>query len=465
MGITNSIKSFFSPKEVKEFFVGLKGFNRPTVKSLIDSKEDNSYYNKKWGVKHPEDFDLLHDIYTNVPIVHGSIETTVDFATSIPVTILSDNQKVIDEAYKYHNKIEFEILRKAICRHGLIFGCAFLEKVGETAFKVLDPRFMYVVRDIHGVITGYKQVISKSKEPIEFKSDEIIMFVFNQIDDNPYGTSVLKPIMNALTQKLKFEKDVFQMLGKKLNAFLHVQMGSDEYPATETDIQKMTSDIENLSNANDFITNHLTKINVVGIEGKFIDIRPFVEMSENTIIYGLQVPLALLGRTNIPEGLARVQFKAFEKHIRSYNEAFERVWENKILQPYIVNKGLTTWSKINSLPELEFGEFDYETETLKLNNYMNVLRTPASSKTKVDAENKLRAILQFEGKVSEEDLQPTSSFGAPNDFKNPNLPDKNMDMGGTIKPGNQKKTKSDYPQQDKEIEDDYIRNESIPRCY
>ena len=66
-----------------------------------------------------------------------------------------------------------------------------------------------------------------------------------------------------------------------------------------------------------------------------------IEHEIEMLIAAYQVPEVLLGKGNIPEGLAKVQMDAFERMITSIQVEIEKVIENKIFTRILEPSGLS----------------------------------------------------------------------------------------------------------------------------
>jgi hypothetical protein len=294
---------------------------------------------KEIGEQHPFDFRLYESSYLSVPIIAGAIDKTVDFIVGEGFYVISEDataQKAIED---FIRKEDFDTFLRTMIRNQLIHGSAFCEIIGngkDTKLKVLDPKYIYIKRDKHGEITGYSQYFEKGL-PIDFKPEDIVHFPINQTGDQIYGTSMLRPLFGSkkvslLEQFLKLQEAMKNIVDRRANSPWHVKIGNDQYPATAADVSAIADQLIDLTNKNELVTTHLVSIDVLQHRGRILDIEPFLEHYENNIIYALQVPAVLLGRANVPEGIANVQMEAFDRRAKSHQSFIEKPIEEQIFK-------------------------------------------------------------------------------------------------------------------------------------
>lgn len=367
---------------------------------------------EKRGEDKPYDYGIYEAIYTAVPMANAATDMTIDFTVCKGLYVTSENEQVVEECEALMKKINFDIFLRQVVKHMLVYGDCFVEIVtdgekdtdgNETTaateisdLKILHPKTMKVRRDEHGEILGYIQELGTGVSPVNFEPHEIAHFVYNQIGDRAYGTSMYEPLLNCLRIKLQMERDMGFLLERKANAPYHIKIGSDQYPATQTDIDSFASELAALKARNEWVTSHLIDIAVVGFQGKILDLKPFSEHFDNQIVYGLRVPYVLLGLGNIPEGLARVQQETFERHTQSIQLSVQKVLEKDIFGLLVKVK------KFEELPKLEWGKQSDEEKQKEVEYFLKLLSAPLTDDTKVWTENKIRDLLGIEGQVTPE---------------------------------------------------------------
>ena len=356
---------------------------------------------EKSGEEKPFDYSIYEAIYISVPMANAATDMTVDFTVSKGLYVTSEDESVVDACEELMHRLNFDILLRQIVKNMLVYGDCFVEivKDGEeiSDLKILHPKTIKVQRDAQGETLGYIQELGTGVTPVQFAPDEMAHFVYNQIGDRAYGTSMYEPLINCLRIKLQMERDMGFLVERKANAPYHIKIGSNEYPATQTDIDSFAGELAALKARNEWVTSHLIDINVVGFQGKILDLKPFSEHFDNQIVYGLRVPYVLLGLGSIPEGLARVQQETFERHTQSIQLSVEKVLERDIFGLLVKGKNF------KNHPKLGWGKQSEDQKLLEIEKYLSLLSASLSDDTKTWVENKIRDLLGIKGQITEQD--------------------------------------------------------------
>jgi len=269
----------------------------------------------------------------------GSIDKHVDFGASTDYRVVSEKDSINKRYKNFVKEQDFDVLLRLIIRNMLIFGSAFLEVVwtGKNVkqLKLLDSKSMYVKRNDKGKVLSYSQWFGGQSKPTKFNADQIIHFAYNNLGGNPYGTSVMRSLfgdgeVSIAKQFLKLQQSMMWLLTKQINAKTHIKVGNDLNHPTQADIDSLATKLENSKNHTEWITSYLVNMEILGYEGKVMDIKPFINHYEDQIVYGLQTPYVLLGKGNMAEGLANTQMEAFERRVKSIQLAVSRSLENKL---------------------------------------------------------------------------------------------------------------------------------------
>ena len=385
------------PKTIKENSpVTIIGLGKNLITEQFGKAEERIDINisKEIGEKHPYDYGILESAYLQIPIVKGGIDKSVDFVIGPGFFIKTENESIKKKIEDFMESQSFDTYLRRVIRDMLIFGSSFSEIVkngSSIMLKPLNPKYIFIQRDNKGKLLGYSQWMGSGK-PILFTSDEIIHFAFDQLGDSPYGTSAIRPLLGSakvspLSIYLESQKISNTILNRRGNPPILVKVGTDTFPASAADVSKVANELSDLQSTNEFVVDHKISMDVLQYRGRIPELQPFFDNYENIIIYGLQVPAVLLGRANVPEGLANVQMDAFERRAKSIQAFAEKEIETKIFRLIVKEK-----------VEFEWGQPTMEMEDMELNRFMNLMKTPdISLQTKLDIENKIRTILGLKG--------------------------------------------------------------------
>lgn len=350
---------------------------------------------KEIGAPHPIDFSLLENAYITVPIINGSINKTVNFITGEELKIEAEDQKLKDrikKEFRVFNRIHggLPIIYSCV-RNALVYGCGFAElawtgnKVNR--MKLLDSKSMYIRRDKKGNIIGFTQYY-ENEEPVYFKPEEILFIVNDPIGTDPYGVSMIRPLigdgnLSVFKQSLVMLNVMGDLLKREIAGKMHFKVGNDMNQPNQTIIDRVAQDVEKAKNNTEFITSYLVDMDVKGFYGKTLDMTPFIKYFEDNYIYALQVPSAILGKSGLGS-VGNVELNAFENRIKSLQMSISKELEVKLFDKvFDTNDYELVWSKRE----------DKELEELNILIRFLADKFVLSPETRLVIENRVRTLL------------------------------------------------------------------------
>jgi len=399
---------FLTPKTIKEIHIyktpsnlvqeTLKGMpNLNTIKLGTDNR-----------VEHPEKYEDNELMVFGIPLLAGAIDKTVDYVVGSGYYIESKNaqtKKALEDFMVKHN---FNLFLRNIAHDLLVYGNVYVEivkamdsrepiPISISELKVWSPKNIFIKMNDKGETMEYIQVVGKSKD-VHFKTSEIVHFKFKILGDLPYGVSAIESLRKVLMTKLQIENDSAKVVHKKAACPIHYQLGGERggqyIEATATELDSVYADATTLENRNDFISSDLVKITPIDINiGREL---PYLEHFDNQLIYGLQVPEVLLGKGNVPEGLANAQMKTFLLRVQAIQDSIKATLCEKILTEHL---------RLFKIPRSDYDyEFVWGMPDFVKEQEINMLKllldtTSLSDLTKTDIENRIRTLLDFTGQV------------------------------------------------------------------
>jgi|GEM_PF-6628631 len=342
----------------------------------------------KYIIEHPVNFHWLRRIYEEVPIVTAAINKTVDMMVSTDLRIRSDDLFVEKELEDWAEKTNYRDIVRQEAKHLLIYGNSFTEILAPSMLlKAVNPETMYVRRNENGELLGYVQQYPSRTgvESIYFSTDEIVHASYNKIADNAYGYSIIAPLAQTITNKLNLDQNFQTLLERKANVPYHIRLGNSEEPATQEDVDAYAEQLHYLGPRTEWVTDHKVEINVLDSAAALPDLSKWTEHLENQIVYGLETPVVLLGRGNIPEGLAEVQMEAFTRRIKSLRKLIEDAHKTQIFKKRYPHA--RTWIEWESPSDKEKWE--------EITNLSILLSLPLSDDMKRGIEEKIRGLLNL----------------------------------------------------------------------
>jgi SPP1 gp7 family putative phage head morphogenesis protein len=358
------------------------------------------------GEQHPFDFALTEGLYKRFGLVTGVTDKYVDFIMGGGFYVTCDDKRALQIVEDFILDVNFDSvlrpwIKEAILKNG------FLELGGAKGevpkgLKILNSTYMYIKRDDKGVVEGYNQYTGGFKrfnrtKVIPFKPHEIAHLAFNKVSDCAYGLGQIYPVTHTVENMLQNSKDLHTLMNRKANAPIHAKIGRSELTppirAKPADVVAFGQKLEWMHNQHEWATDDIIDIKVIdfGNIGEKFDV--VLKYDYDMFIAGTQVPEVLLGRGNIPEGLADTQMDAFLRNVKSKQEEIEKVIETQIFSRILLAHG------IKAHVEMHWGQPSEEEVNERITKLSTLLdmRYGVSNELRFEIEKDLAKQLGYEG--------------------------------------------------------------------
>jgi hypothetical protein len=286
-------------------------------------------------------------VYKRQPLVQGIIDIKTD---QVVQDFYFDGPSKV-KLQKWGDKVNLQHFLHRVCKQMLIYGNAYVEAIGKDKnleLKILNSEWMRVIRKQNGTIIGYVQKIAGKDQILwgttgnklrdvrftkKLKLDSISHFKFNVIGSEKYGTSTLRSVLPSVQTKLDMEEDLSKVTKRYISPLIWAKVGNDDLPASEADITTVAQELEDIHSESEFTTSHLVELQVLGFQGKGIDINGPFKHVDSQIISGGQVPGFLLGRgEGVDRAVAEVGLRSFGRHIKSIQRTLKVEFEDQIIR-------------------------------------------------------------------------------------------------------------------------------------
>ena len=374
-------------------------------------------------------------MYKNYGLVTGIVDKYVDFVVGPGFFVKTENKnakRILDDFMKDNN---FDTVLRTWIKEALIKGNGYLELEFEgdkvKRMKVLDAKTMYVQRDKFGEVLAYNQYFGKldsfmKGKIISFKPRQIAHITFNKLAGEAYGQGIVNPARSILSNIIGNEIELHQLLKRKANAPYHVKIGSEEEPASLTEIRSFASDLEHLNNKHEWVTDHTTEIKSVDFGNLGEKFEFVLKHDLDMAFFAFQVPEVLMGRGSIPEGLAQVQMDGFQRRVQSMQAEVEKLIESQIF--------ITVLNSQNQQEDVEF-EWGEPSDTEKNERILRInelLKLPIlNSSLRIQLEEELAKLMG---------LKPELLAAAEEERKNEEQNQEAAPVPGRNRPSNQSYT-------------------------
>ena len=306
---------------------------------------------------------IYDNAYLNFPIVSSSIDIITEQTVQEFFFEGPNNKKITDWADIFNLGHFFSRVVKSMLKNGNCW--VEIPKVNGkiVELKILDSNFMATFREGTGKVIGHMQdngvvkvlwgstgnpqldgQVTKRK-PLQ----DMVHFKYNVLDSDKYGTSQIHSVLAMLNIKGDIEQDTKIIVQRYAAPIMHAKVGDNENPASPEDITTVQGQLQDIWSDTEYVTNNLVDINVLGFQGKALQLGEILNHVDSQIIAGLGVPRVLLGMgEGSDKSVAEVQLRSFNRKIKSIQRLIKIEFEDKI----IVGQGLGTkedklvWGKV-----------------------------------------------------------------------------------------------------------------------
>lgn len=350
--MTQSNKLTNSNSKVKGYISNKHADSKYSGKSITEMMkgeitDDEIQTPKGLGAPHPFDFVDIERTYKKVGFVGGA-------CNKIRGRILGDFM-IRSKSQRAQNKIN-EFMRKSMLSvearewilDAVIKGNGFMElDIENEKVQVHNANNMYVKRKKNGKVKEYNQFIGKmnnfSRDSNKFKSispERIVHLKINQIAGNPYGYGFIWCNERVIENTILNEQDLQKLISRKAGAPIHAKVGVPGESVNPISIDKFDKDLTYMNNKTEWTTDANVDINVVDFGNIEAPLTNVLDHNIEMFSFGMEIPLALLGKGSIPEGLAKVQGEDLQRKIQSIREEIELIISQKLFRPLLEKWGI-----------------------------------------------------------------------------------------------------------------------------
>lgn len=280
--------------------------------------------------------------YNNFPIVSASINITVQQAVQDFYFEGPNKEKLT----KWAEVVNLPQKLLTIAKHMLINGNMWAEVPNTKELKLIDPRTMITWRKKTGEIIGHSQTINftdkviwgstgnTSKDAMFSSRDSIrniVHFKYNALAGDKYGNSIIHPILPLLETKDQVEADLKVIVRRYAAPIIHVQVGNEQYLPNESDLGDIKAKVQDIYSDTEYVTNFLTKFNVIGFEGKAMKLDTILKHIDENIIAGLQTPAEIVGVGSSSGKGGEVKLRSHGRFVKALQRAIKTEFEDNII--------------------------------------------------------------------------------------------------------------------------------------
>lgn len=350
-------------------------YDRYTVKqarSLLQqgrkSKDGDFVVHPRRSVKFAEarkENIMKYEVAMNsVPIISASIWLTARMCTAYGFTYKHDvnrelkpkEEKQLEFLRYWARFVNLEDIMTKIAACMMVYGDAFIEKVydekayqqggwGVKGLRIVHPDTVSVVRDEYGNIAEYIQEPYKLQDQTGIFTgpsgrgtrtgnssgsdpqrrvappQRIVHFKLNDMTNAAYGTSIIRPLQDAVNITLGLEDDIADIIRTTARPLTVWLMGDAENPLSVKHMQAIASNImSGLAQGSDIMVDGRVDVKVVESGKNITYIEPFMQYEVRQIVAALGVPDILFGFGSSSSEEATIKAENFRRTIMYYQK-------------------------------------------------------------------------------------------------------------------------------------------------
>jgi len=341
------------------------------------------------------------DAYNYNSLYQASINTMTKFIIGNELRVVSEDEATANFLQKKTDALKLKLNMREVIENTVKTGNGYLELDWEdgipiACYPIFDSSRMYINCDRYGyplIANGQENLEEYYLQRVDYNydgddakdfkvsyfvgqnyqvmpiraipihRDDIIHFKLNSGDTGIYGRSHIASTLNDYEMLNEMERSVainakFKAVGKKL-----IQLGSEDIPAQDEEVEAFAQYLENLMREENAIINKPFKMEDLSYTGTDMNLQYPMEHVRHKITSGI-APEFVLGfekRTN--KATAHIELIAYILSIKTDRDIFLEPLNERILKPFIKKYGLKP-------ARFEFGELNLEDESGKSNRIL-----------------------------------------------------------------------------------------------
>lgn len=364
----STARSSFTLGTTKEMKDRIQQGYSPDTKGLIDLGKAQAI-NSELGEAHPFEYTIATDLCKKHAFTSGVIERIVNAVWGPGFFTKSDDKRAKDIIDNWNHDVNFKLVGREWLKQALRKGFSPLEIGGDgkgvpQGIKLLNANRVFIKRDEFGNVTAYNQLKPKGKMTagkdnfIPFKPSQISALHINRYDDEAYGVGIIYPLMASINNIIGAEQDMHKLLKRKANQPMWAKLGtSAEDAPTAESVDDFAAKMQYMNNTTEWATDYSVDIKVLDFGDIGKKFETILNHDADMIFFGSGVPEVIMGRGNIPEGLAKTQDEVFDRFVTSLqmeiepvvDELYDRILEANGLKSKVTFEwGIPTESQMNA---------------------------------------------------------------------------------------------------------------------
>lgn len=244
-----------------------------------------------------------------------------------------------------------------------------MEQKPIVGYFCINATTIKIKRDKNGTVQGYQQEVEGGDKPLKFKADDVVHFFYKKEKGNSVGTPFLWTVLDDVRALRQAEENVLRCMYRNIHPFIHVQVGTDDAPGDDEEVQEVKDKMEDMDVEGGIATSNRVNIKAIASD-KAMDAEPYLRYLEERVFSGMGIPGILFGRggtanrstgDNMTSEMAD-RIKAIQRCIESFFNEF-------IVKELLLEGGFDPILNPDDLVEFKFKE-NQQDSMIKLENHI-----------------------------------------------------------------------------------------------
>ena len=297
---------------------------------------------------YPKDLANYETYYKTDSETNAAVNVLADMTVGVGYYTECENDAAKEIVDRSGAEIGLDQILLNVIKSMLVYGFCPVERYfvkgppkGVMRLKVLPSRTVKIKMTTKGKVLGYVQKVGA--KTITFSPKEIIWFVYNKMGTDPYGTSIVAPILSLLDARAQTHTDMPKII-HRYSSPLTVWESSGTIEPLKKGVMEREPD-------EDIFVGQVSKDDVrfstveMDPRGRFTE---YIKNIDDSIIEGLQAPILGYLR-NATEASATKMLEVIDRHVTGIQRYVKRMVEGEVFTPLLALHG------IGEVPSIRWG--------------------------------------------------------------------------------------------------------------
>lgn len=325
-------------------FILIDKSKRISEKDAVMVADKKIKFPKDLGIEHPFEFEDVEKVYCKSGFVYGAVQRYVNSIIG-EFTIKSKEPKVEKLANDFVKESGLKQQIPLWIAEGIVKGNGFLYiNMTDKKVRSVNANNIYVQRDDVGKVTGYNQYFGDikkfdAKKVIPLKPNQIAHLKVNPVADSAYGNGIIYPNERVIQNIVISEQTLTTLMERKAGAPIWFKVGQPGEAVNTQAMDAIKADLQYLTNKTEWVTDGNVDIKTIDFAEVGKNITDALNHHLLMFSYGTMIPESMLGKGNLPEGLADNNTEMWKQLISAYQDQLETLLEDQVFKPYLISEG------------------------------------------------------------------------------------------------------------------------------